>query len=181
MPTRARRTALTLVAGLVIALFGLAMPAWAQGNRTDCGNGFHCPAGNACLINGACGELIEVVPGSTQTSTGNWCEPGFRESKVQTGKCLPESYTECASGLTCPSGMQCAPTGGCIGGPPPTGPTCGGVRCAAGRICSTQGTCLNPQYFQDCGNGTICTKSSACHFPRGCALVAPQRTRQQPN
>lgn len=181
MPICVRRAALALVTGLAVALLGLATPAWAQGKPVDCGNGFHCPARNACLLNGACGELVEGVPGSTRTSDGNWCEPGFRESKVQAGKCLPASYTECAGGLACPTGMQCAPAGGCTGGPPPTGPTCGGMRCAAGRVCSTRGTCLNPQYFQDCGNGTICTKGAACQFPSGCALVAPQRTRQQPN
>jgi hypothetical protein len=97
---------------------------------------------------------------------------------VQAGKCLPESYSECSNGMTCPPDMQCAPSG-CVGGPPPSGPQCGNVRCAAGRICSSRNTCLNPEYFQDCGNGSICSKGAACEMPSGCVFVAPERTRQQ--
>jgi hypothetical protein len=50
-----------------------------------------------------------------------------------------------------------------------------------GRICSSRNTCLNPEYFRDCGNGTICSNGAACQQGKGCVLVAPERTRQQPN
>src|SRR4051812_26648370 len=98
-------------------------PSWAEGDAGDCGNGMQCPAGNACLMGGFCAVALEAAPGSVESKSvpGKYCEPGFRESTVQRGKCLPESYSECSNGLTCPSGMQCAPAG-CIGGPPPSGP-----------------------------------------------------------
>ena len=37
---------------------------------------------------------------------------------------------------------------------------------------------MNTEYFQDCGNGTICSKHAGCEFPSGCVLVAPRRTQQ---
>lgn len=167
---------------MAVLLFFLAAPVAAQGAAVDCGNGMHCPAGDACLLGGLCAEMIDAVPGSVPSSSmpGYFCEPGFRESKVQPGKCIPGGYSECGNGLTCPSGMQCGPTS-CVGGPPPTGPACGGVRCAAGRICSSRNTCLNPEYFHDCGNGTICSRGAACEHPSGCVIVAPERTRRRPN
>ena len=175
------------VIGLVHAIVALAAlvlfaaPAAAQpANAVDCGNGYYCPADNACLVGGTCGRMVDAAPGSVQTSRGNWCDPGFRESQYQPGRCVPGSYTECPSGLSCPPGTQCGGDGTCTGGPPPTGPMCGTGQCAAGRICSSRGTCMNTQYFQDCGNGTICSKSAACEFPSGCVLVAPQRTQQLP-
>ena len=55
--------------------------------------------------------------------------------------------------------------------------------CAAPRIefCSSRNTCLNPEYFQDCGNGTICSKGAACKQPTGGVYAAGERRRQQPN
>jgi hypothetical protein len=182
--TCAHRIAARVIALLLLLVLPLAAPAMAQDGRVDCGNGFHCPKGNACLLGGFCAVVIDAVPGSvpSRTQPGFFCEPGFRESTVQSGKCLPDSYTECSNGVTCAPGLQCAPDGrGCTGGPPPTGPVCGGMRCAEGRICSSRNTCLNPEYFHDCGNGTICTKGGACEQAGGCALVAPERTRQQAN
>ena len=181
MPTSVCRDAMALLAGLLAALVLLAAPASAQSRVTDCGNGYHCAADQACLLGGMCGRMIDAAPGSVRMSNGNWCDPGFRESKVRSGSCVPGSYTECASGLICPSGTQCSPDGQCSGGPPPTGPMCGNARCAEGRICSSRGTCMNTAYFQDCGNGTICSKSAACEFPKGCVIVAPERVRQQAN
>lgn len=172
---------MALLAVLLAGLLLLVAPASAQGRVTDCGNGYHCPAGHACLLGGLCGQAIEAAPGSVRTSTGSWCDPGFRESTVRRGTCMPGSYTECASGLICPPGTQCSTDGQCSGGPPPTGPMCGNARCAEGRICSSRGTCMNTAYFQDCGNGTICSKTAACEFPKGCVSVAPQRTRQIQN
>jgi hypothetical protein len=37
---------------------------------------------------------------------------------------------------------------------------------------------MNPDYFQDCGNGTICSKHAGCEYPNGCVLVGPSRTKQ---
>jgi hypothetical protein len=37
---------------------------------------------------------------------------------------------------------------------------------------------MNTAYFQDCRNGTICSKHAGCEYPSGCVLVAPQRTKQ---
>ncbi len=108
-------------------------------------------------------------------------DPGFREATVRRGSCVPGSYSECANGTICPSGTQCSADGHCTGGPEATGPMCGSARCAEGRICSSRSTCMNTAYFQDCGNGTICSKAAACEFPKGCVLVAPERVRQQAN
>lgn len=176
------RTAARAIALLTLLVLPLA-PSVAQDDRVDCGNGLHCPKGNACLLGGFCGVEVDALPGSvpSRTKPGFFCEPGFRESTVQEGKCLPASYTECPNGFTCAPGYQCAPGGGCSGGPSPTGPMCGSMRCAEGRICSSRNTCLNPEYFQDCGNGTICTKGGACEQRGGCVFVAPERTRQQAN
>lgn len=178
MPTSIRTKLVALLIAFVAAF--AAAPASAQG-RVDCGNGYNCPADHACLLGGLCGRMIDVAPGSVRMSNGGWCDPGFRESTVRPGRCVPGSYTECASGLICPSGTQCTADGGCSGGPEPTGPMCGNARCAEGRICSSTGSCMNTAYFQDCGNGTICSKSAACEFPKGCVIVAPQRVKQQPN
>jgi hypothetical protein len=172
------------VAALLL-LFALSMvsAAWAQ-DAVDCGNGLQCPAGNACLLDGFCAMIVDAVPGSVESKTtpGFFCEPGFRESTIQSAKCIPGGYHECPNGFTCPPEMQCGPSGGCVGGPPPTGPQCSGsgVRCAAGRVCSSRNTCLNPEYFHDCGNGTICSNGAACEQPAGCVFVAPERTRQRP-
>jgi len=184
-PDLAHRGVVRLIALLALLVLLLAAPSFAQDGAVDCGNGFHCPKGNACLLEGFCAVVVDVVPGSvpSKTTPGFFCEPGFRESTIQPGKCIPGSYIECPNGLTCAPGYQCAPSGGCTGGPPPTGPMCGsGLRCAEGRICSSRNTCLNPEFFKDCGNGTICTKGAACELGgSGCVAVAPERTRQQPN
>ena len=172
---------MTLLAALLAGLLLAAAPAAAQNSVTDCGDGYHCPTGHACLLGGQCGRLVDAVPGSVRTSTGQWCDPGFREATVRPGSCMPGSYTECTNGLICPSGTQCSEDGQCTGGPAPTGPMCGNARCAEGRICSSRGTCMNTAYFQDCGNGTICSKAASCEFPKGCVLVAPERVRQQAN
>jgi hypothetical protein len=180
MPISICRIVMALLGGSLATLLLLAAPASAQ-SRVDCGNGYNCPADHACLLGGQCGRLVDAVPGSVRTSTGTWCDPGFREGTVRRGTCIPGSYSECASGMICPSGAQCSAEGRCTGGPAATGPKCGDARCAEGRICSSRGTCMNTAYFQDCGNGTICSKAAACEFPKGCALVAPERVRQQAN
>jgi len=161
-------------------ILSIASSAWTQ-DAIDCGNGLQCPTGNACLLNGLCAVERDAAPGSVESKTtpGFFCEPGFRESTVRPGKCLPGSYSECSNGMTCAPGTQCAPNGGCLGGSA-TGPTCGGVRCLEGRICSSNNTCLNPEYFHDCGNGTICSRGAACGHPSGCVFVGPERTQQQP-
>ena len=168
------------VAMTILATFWMStMPASAQ-KRVDCGNGYYCPPGNACLLGGLCGVMVDHLPGSTQTSTGEWCEPGLRESTTRRGTCIPSDYVDCPSGLSCPPGYYCGQDGRCAGGPAATGPACGGGRCAAGRICASSGNCMNPAYFQDCGNGTICSKLAACEQPRGCVLVGGGRTQQIP-
>lgn len=167
----------TLLATILATLW--LSPVSAQ-QRVDCGNGHYCPAGNACLIGGQCGVMVDKLPGSTQTSTGDWCEPGLRESTVRRGTCVPKDYVDCPSGLSCPSGYYCGQDGRCAGGPPATGPVCGGGQCAAGRICASSGNCINPAYFKDCGNGTICSNQAACEHPKGCVLVSGGRTRQIP-
>lgn len=151
-----------------------------QRGPKDCGNGFYCPAGHACLLNGLCGREVAHLPGSTRTSTGEWCEPGLREHKVKRGMCIPRDYIDCPTGNSCPPGYTCSKDGGpCEGGPPATGPMCGAGQCAQGRICASSGSCMNTAYFQDCGNGKTCSKQAACEInPNGCVLVAPQRTKQ---
>lgn len=181
MPTSVCRDAMALLAGLLAALVLLTAPASAQSRVTDCGNGYHCPADHSCLLGGLCGRDVEAVAGSVRLSNGKWCDPGFRESTVTRGTCMPGSYSECANGMICPSGTQCTAEGKCSGGPEATGPMCGNARCAEGRICSSRGSCMNTAYFQDCGNGTICSKAAACEMPSGCVMVAPERVRQQAN
>src|SRR5262249_4435634 len=148
------------VVSLTAALQLMALVAvHAQSDVVDCTNGYFCPRGNACLLGGLCAPVSpesEAPPGSVRRSTGQWCDPGFVEHKYRAGACVPSSYAQCITGMACPDGSTCSSDGkSCEGGPPPTGPTCGGNRCAAGRICSSRGTCMNTQYFQDCGNGTI--------------------------
>lgn len=168
---------------LAIALIALAsillpVPASAQPAGTvNCGNGHYCPAGNVCLIRGQCGREIDHPPGATRTSRGGWCDPGFYESKTSAGTCIPSTYSECGNGA-CPPGTTCSPTKSCVGGPPARGPMCGGVRCAADRACSSARRCYNPLYYNDCGNGQLCTKAAACEHPKGCVYVDPERTRQ---
>ena len=160
--------------------FAVLIHAHAQTGVVDCGNGHFCPRGNACLVGGLCAPELEHVPGAVRTSTGDWCDPGFVEHKYRPGSCVPRAYAQCKSGMSCPPGSTCSSDGATCegGGPPATGPMCGGNRCMQGRICSSRGTCMNPEYFHDCGNGTICSKSAACEHPKGCVYVGPQRTRQ---
>ena len=174
-----RTIGLAGIAGAVATALLFATPVAAQSaGAVDCGNGFYCPADNACLMGGLCAPMVDAAPGSVQTSKGNFCDPGFRESVNIPGMCIPGSYSECAGGVSCPHGTECGAEGTCTGGPPPTGPMCGGGQCAGGRICSSRNTCMNTAYFQDCGNGTICSKAAACEFPKGCVLVDSQRTKQ---
>jgi hypothetical protein len=162
-------------------IFTVGQATAQQRGAKDCGNGFYCPSGQACLVSGLCGRVVDRLPGSTRTSTGEWCEPGLREHTYKRGTCIPRDYVDCPSLLSCPPGYRCPGSGetACQGGPPATGPMCGAGQCAQGRICASGGHCMNPQYFQDCGNGTICSKQSACEVnPNGCVLVAPNRTKQ---
>ena len=117
MPISVCRDVMTLLAALLAGLLLAAAPAAAQNSVTDCGDGYHCPAGHACLLGGQCGRLVDAVPGSVRTSTGQWCDPGFREATVRPGSCMPGSYTECTNGLICPSGTQCSEDGQCTGRP----------------------------------------------------------------
>jgi hypothetical protein len=165
---------LFLVAVLATALF--SQQAGAQ--TVDCGNGNYCPAGHACLIGDTCGFLIDVPRGSTRTSTGGFCEPGYTEHRFRSGTCAPTSYQQCKNGFACPPGSTCTEDGQCEG-LEADGPACGGTRCITGRICSSKNTCINPDLIQDCGNGrTLCTKAAACQEPSGCVYVAPERTPQ---
>jgi hypothetical protein len=179
MSHRTLSRVVTLIAVLAASLWMSLAPASAQ-LSVDCRNGSYCPSGSACLMNGMCGVMVDRLPGSTQTSTGEWCEPGLRESTSKPGTCIPKDYVDCPSGLSCPPGYYCGQDGRCAGGPPATGPMCGSGQCAAGRICASSGNCMNPAYFQDCGNGTICSKQAACELPKGCVLVGAERTRQIP-
>jgi hypothetical protein len=157
------------------AIFGPS----AGAQTVDCGNGNYCPAGHACLIGGTCGYLIDVPRGSTKTSTGGYCEPGYVEHRHRPGACVPTSYQQCTTGFACPPGSTCTADGRCEG-LQAEGPECGGNRCISGRVCSSKNTCINPDLIQDCGNGqSLCTKAAACQEPRGCVYVAPERTPQR--
>jgi hypothetical protein len=150
-----------------------ATPAAAQ-NREDCGNGNWCPDGYACLIGGQCARMVDGPPGGVETSSGLLCDPGWRVGTFKKDSCVPPGYVECRNGNMCPPpNAQCVEGGGCEGGPPSTGPMCGGRQCAEGRFCSSQGQCVNGALFQDCGTGSICSHASACTQPRGCAYGAP--------
>jgi hypothetical protein len=161
----------------LVTQFLWTLPAEAQ--RVDCGNGQTCPAGNACLLNGMCARMVAEPPGAVRLSTGNFCDPGWRESTMRPGNCVPPGYIECGNG-TCPPGSRCAAGGGCDGGPPYTGPICGGNQCLEGRVCSSRGSCMNPALLHDCGNGSLCSHAAACEYPTGCVYVSGERTRQLP-
>lgn len=177
--TKIAHWAIAFVLGLLLSSAGFA-PAGAQ--TVDCGNGSYCPAGNVCLMGGTCGERVQVPPGGTQTSTGSWCEPNFREHKYKPGVCLPVSYVDCTDGSICGPGYTCGtgPNALCQG-PPPTGPDCGAGRCPAGRVCNSRGICVNLTYYQDCGNGVTCTRAQTCTQNGGCAYVGIGRMPQVPN
>jgi hypothetical protein len=162
------------------ALFLWVLPASAQ-QRVDCGNGSWCPQGHACLVGNQCARMVDKPPGAVETSGGLFCDPGWTVGRYKADSCIPPGYVDCPNGNMCPGpNAQCADSGGCLGGPPMTGPVCGGGnQCAEGRICSSQGQCMNPAIFQDCGTGSICSHAAACTMPRGCAYVAPGRVAQQ--
>jgi hypothetical protein len=138
------------------------------------------PEDNACLVGGLCARLVDTAPGSVRISNGTSCDPGWREHRFRPGTCVAPGYVDCPNGSMCPPpNAQCGQDGQCDGGPPATGPMCGDVRCAEGRICASTGRCMNTALLQDCGNGSICSRHAACQQPKGCAYVAPERTRQQ--
>jgi len=170
----AATVAIFIATGLLLASQAVAQSS----GRVDCGNGYYCPRDNACLLGGLCGRVVEAASGSVRTSTGQWCDPGARESKFTPGGCVPERYTECSKGFMCPPGTTCGAGGQCDGGPPATGPMCGNLQCMEGRICASTGKCMNTQLFQDCGNGSICSKWAACEHPKGCVYVSRERTKQ---
>ena len=170
--TTMMRGAIAFVLGLLVANSGAAA-------QVDCGNGSYCPVGNVCLQGGSCGERVQVPPGGTQTSTGSWCEPNFREHKFKAGTCMPQTYVDCRDGTICGPGYTCGSDGLCQG-PPPTGPECGRGRCPAGRSCNSVGNCVNLTYYQDCGNGVTCTRAQSCTQRGGCAYVGIGRTPQAP-
>jgi hypothetical protein len=174
LPVGFTRIALSMALSIA-ATFLLVSQAGAQ--NVACGNGMFCPRGNVCLMGGLCARVVDAAPGSIKISNGTYCDPGFRESKFTPGKCVPPSYTECRAGIMCAPGTTCNSQGDCDG-PAATGPECGQTRCLAGRICASTGRCMNTELFQDCRNGSICSKHAACQHPTGCAYVAPQRTRQ---
>lgn len=162
----------------LLASITLSAPALSQ---VDCRNGSYCPAGNECLKGGLCGVTVDAPPGSVRTTSGTWCEPGFREHQYKPGACSPNSYSDCRTGSICPAGTRCNDAQGtCDGGGDPKGPMCGDFRCEEGRICSSSGRCMNTTYFQDCGGGTICSKNKACGQDGGCAIVGIARTPQIP-
>jgi hypothetical protein len=164
------------LATLALIIFVLAAPTGA-GAQEDCGNGKFCPAGYACLLGGSCAPWIDAPPGSTRLANGLWCDPGFRKHAF-VDKCSPSTYVDCRGGSVCPQGATCRPDGGCDG-VRLTGPMCGNNQCSEGRICSSAG-CINPVYFKDCGNGTVCTHAQACGAPSGCMIVGRERIPQQP-
>jgi hypothetical protein len=155
-----------------------AGPAYAQ---EDCGNGSYCPKGQACLTDGTCARILQAPPGGVRTANGQWCDRGFREHRYLPNTCSPESYIDCRGGYMCPSGQTCNEARqSCEGGPPPTGPMCNGAQCDAGRVCASNGHCMNTTYFKDCGNGTICPKGRDCRLPQGCVSASAERTLQKP-
>lgn len=169
---------------VLAAFFLLIGQASAQGSsqRVDCGNGSWCPQGHACLVGGQCARMVDKPPNAVETSGGLFCDPGWKVGRFKADTCIPPGYVDCPNGNMCPGpNAECAEGGGCRGGPPMTGPICGrsGQQCAEGRICSSQGQCLNPAVFQDCGTGSVCSHAAACTVPRGCAYVAPGRVAQQ--
>lgn len=170
-------------AGYLIAFCAATILAATQASAQprgskDCGNGFYCPPGNACLVGGLCAREIDRVAGSTRTSTGQYCDPGLREHTYKKGECVVASNIDCPD-FSCAPGYRCPAAGeaGCQG-PSPTGPVCGASRCVEGRICNSNGLCMNPKYQQDCHNGTVCSIHAACEYPRGCVAVAPGRSKQ---
>jgi hypothetical protein len=58
-----------LIALLVLFVLPLAGPLIAQDGPVDCGNGFHCPEDNACLLDGFCAVGIDLLPGSVPSSS----------------------------------------------------------------------------------------------------------------
>ena len=161
LPVSVSRIA-TFIAFSIAATVLLVTQAGAQ--NVACGNGMFCPRGNACLTGGLCARVVDAAPGSIKISNGTYCDPGFRESTFTPGKCVPPSYTECRAGVMCAPGTTCSSQGECDGGDP-TGPECGQTRCLAGRICASTGRCMNTALFQDCRNGSICSKHAACQHP----------------
>src|SRR6185503_10848554 len=97
------------------------------------------PAGNVCLLNGLCGRAIDEPPGAVRLSNGLFCDPGFHENRYKPLTCTPPGYVDCPSGLSCPGpNARCSADNlKCEGGPPATGPMCGGGQCAEGRICAS--------------------------------------------
>ena len=62
------------------------------------------------------GDLSTRCPAPCSTSTGTWCDPGFRESKFKPGGCVPGSYTECSATVMCAPGDTCGTDGDCHAG-----------------------------------------------------------------
>src|SRR5262245_7060068 len=94
------RVATCVAVFISAALFTSQLGAQSSG-AVDCGNGSYCPRGNACLMGGQCGRIVDAVPVVVRTAFFTWCDPGFRASKLAPGKCVPGSYTVCSPIVIC--------------------------------------------------------------------------------
>ena len=136
----------------------------------------HSRRSRACFIK-ICALGLDAAPGSMPSSCVPvlFCEPGLRESTVQIRNAFPAATPNAATASfaqpACNGRRAVAVPAGRLR------PVRCAAACAAPRIeiCSSRNTCLNPEYLQDCGNGTICSKGSACKQPTGGVFAAGER------
>lgn len=149
-------------------------PDGCGGSCGSCGEGQVCdPQTWQCVKDTACHEV--TAEGRCVGSLLQWCEAGVLQEKV----CDPAEGLVCgfsvvAKKYDCLPPEQCEPQ--CSGkecGPDQCGATCG--ECAAGRVCSTGGTCGAPcgditetgscqgDVLQFCHQGILITYDCAAH------------------
>ncbi len=112
-----------------------------------CGGGMACSNGLTCR--NATGRCFYA----------NGCYP---DEVRFPNSCAPPGAVDCGDGKHCQPGEYCKGDGNCGGGPPATGPLCGGVRATAGYLCVPDGSSsYNPRTSKLCSTA-VCDVRDEC-------------------
>ncbi len=136
--------------------------------------------GADCLSAGdgktCCGPALDAAgeqgfyclpPEGCCTECGALCCPDATHQCVDDGAdCIPQGYTYCGNGASCPPGDVCKPDGECCpaSSPVPCGINC----CAADETCIADDASCIPQGAVYCGGGKYCDMGYKCTEGGGC-------------
>jgi hypothetical protein len=162
---------------LAVAVLMIDPPSSASAQTFQCpagttqisgGGGIECqcPDGSLAGFSGCRGGGQQPYSQQPVVDCGDWtCQIGGRCSQVRYNGCVPNDYSECATGSLCGPGSQCTTQGSCM----PVGSTeCGNSSCRPGAFCGSRNVCMWAG-SSDCGNGISCSGDTKCsRYSRSC-------------